>query len=132
MNEPAFAWWAPFALKKRDRIIAAVNKRHFKKSHKFGIELPKTVEQALAINRRTGTTHWKDATNKEMKDVAVAFKTLDSDANLPVGYEHVGTHVVFDAKMGTLKRKARLVADGHLTETPPTMTHASAVSRESV
>ena len=24
-DEPAFAWWVPFTLKKRDRIIAAVN-----------------------------------------------------------------------------------------------------------
>ncbi len=33
-QEPAFAWWAPFTLKKRDRIIAAVNKRYFKRTHK--------------------------------------------------------------------------------------------------
>jgi hypothetical protein len=31
VTEPAFAWWVPFTLKKRDRIIAAVNNRFLKK-----------------------------------------------------------------------------------------------------
>jgi len=29
-HEPAFCWWAPHTLKKRDRIIAAVSRRHAK------------------------------------------------------------------------------------------------------
>ena len=40
-------------LKKRDRIIASIRKwqtRYLKKSHKFGIELPKTVDQVLALD----------------------------------------------------------------------------------
>ncbi len=45
-HELAFGWWAPHDLKKRDRIIAAVNKRYHKQTHKFGFELPKTVERA--------------------------------------------------------------------------------------
>ena len=41
-GEAAFAWWVPFTLKRRNRIIAAVNKRYHKRTHKFGIEIPKT------------------------------------------------------------------------------------------
>ena len=29
-HEPAFAWWVPFTLRKRNRIIAAIN-RHYNK-----------------------------------------------------------------------------------------------------
>jgi hypothetical protein len=36
-DEPAFAWWVPHVLKKRNRIIAAVIKRYHKRTHKFGI-----------------------------------------------------------------------------------------------
>jgi hypothetical protein len=36
-SEPVFAWWVPFTLKRRNRIIAAVNKRYHKRTHKFGI-----------------------------------------------------------------------------------------------
>ena len=73
-DEPAFAWWVPYTLKKRDRIIAAVNKRYHKRIHKFGIRVPKTVEEAYAINKENGNTHWTDAIQKEMKNVRIAFR----------------------------------------------------------
>lgn len=54
---PAFAWWVKQTLRRRDRIIsAATNKRYHKRTHKFGIELPKTVKEAMEIDARTGTT----------------------------------------------------------------------------
>jgi hypothetical protein len=46
-HEPAFNWWLPHVLRKRDRIISPVRKRDpcfLKRTHKFGIELPKTVK----------------------------------------------------------------------------------------
>ena len=45
-NEPAFAWWVPFTLNKRDKIISAVNQCVKKRTHKYGIEVPWTVEEA--------------------------------------------------------------------------------------
>ena len=44
-------------LKKIDRIIASVREhqsKYLKKSHKFGIELPTTVEKALALDAKNG------------------------------------------------------------------------------
>jgi hypothetical protein len=41
--------------------------------HKFGIRLPQTIAEALAINQETNTTCWFDAIQKEMKNVCVAF-----------------------------------------------------------
>jgi hypothetical protein len=34
-HEPAFAWWVDWTLRRRDRIIAVVNNRTLKKTHKF-------------------------------------------------------------------------------------------------
>ena len=45
-NETTFAWWNPFMIKKHDIIIFAVNVRLRKKSHKYGIEIPKSVQNA--------------------------------------------------------------------------------------
>jgi hypothetical protein len=42
INTPDFVWWAPHVLKKRIRSIAAVTKRYHKRTHKFGIEFPKS------------------------------------------------------------------------------------------
>ena len=131
-SEPAYSWWVPYTLKRRDRIIAAVNKSYTKKTHKFGIEVPSTVKEALEIDKRTGTTFWADALRKEMKKVSIAFEILEDGEEPPNTYKEIRCHVVFDVKMGTLQRKARLVAGGHMTDPPTSQTYSSVVSRESV
>ena len=40
--------------------------------------------------------------------------------------------MIFDVKMEYFRRKSRLVAGGHMTDTPTAITYASVVSRESV
>ena len=43
-HDPAFNWWVEAVLKKRLIIISLVNKRNprdIKKTHKFGIDVPK-------------------------------------------------------------------------------------------
>ena len=58
-HEPAFHWWVKHMLKKRDRLIASIRKqqtRYLKRSHKFGIELPNTVEEAYAPEAKNGNT----------------------------------------------------------------------------
>ena len=49
-DKPVFAWWVPFILHKRDRIIAAVNSHVRKSSHKYSIEIPTSVQQADRID----------------------------------------------------------------------------------
>eukprot|EP01082_Thalassiosira_pseudonana_P015427 g13704.t1 g13704 contig9:237785-238624(-) len=134
-HEPAFNWWVTHVLRKRDRIVAAVKKRnvrYLKKTHKFGIELPKSVAEAYELDRRNGDTKWADAIAKEMKNVRVAFRILPNGERVPQNYQFVHCHMIFDVKMEDLRRKARLVAGGHTTVAPATMTYASVVSRETV
>ena len=45
-EEPAFAWWASLVLKKHNRIIAKTKSKYWLSTHKFGIEIPKSVIQA--------------------------------------------------------------------------------------
>ena len=71
---------------------------------------------------------------KEMKNVRPAFEIFEGTKDdLPVGYQQIKCHVIWDVKLGeNFRRKARLVAGGHMTETPTTLTYSSVVSRESV
>ena len=139
-DEPAFHWWVSDILKKRDRLISKVKAKYWRTTHKFGIEVPKTATQALMIDQRTGTTFWTDAIKKEMANVRIAFEKLDGitaqqmrTGKVKPGYKYCGTHMIFDIKMdGKFTRKARLVADGHTTDTPNSLTYSSVVSRESV
>lgn len=86
-HEPAFSWWVPHVLKKRDRIISAVNKRYHKRTHKFGIEVPKSIEDAIHLDKLNGNTLWMDAVALEITAVKVSFKTLDDGEDAPVGYQ---------------------------------------------
>ena len=65
-KEPAFAWWVRYTLCKRDRIIKEVKSRYWKRTHKYGVELPESVKEALEIDKRTGTDFWRQAIEKEM------------------------------------------------------------------
>ena len=49
-KEPAFTWWVPFTLHKCNRIIAAVNNMTKKKSHKYGIKVPRSVAHAYELD----------------------------------------------------------------------------------
>ena len=57
---------------------------------------------------------------------------LPDGTKAPIGYQRMNCHMVFDVKMKDFRRKARLVAGGHMTKAPPTITYASVVSRETV
>ena len=131
-KEPAFAWWVNFALKRRDRLIkAAKTTRYMRKWQKYGIEIPKTVERALEIDKETGTDFWAKALRLEKSKIFPAVKILDEGAQHPVGHQMIPYHIVFDVKMD-FTRKARFVAGGHKTQEPETPTYACVVSRESV
>ena len=130
-HEPAFVWWVPYTIRKRDRVIKAMKKRYWRRHQKYGIEIPKTIKRAREIDDETGTTFWTDAINKEMKNVAKAFEILPEGVGKPPGYTNITVHMVFDVK-ADFTRKARLVAGGHMTDPPSSVTYASVVSRESV
>ncbi|KAL7523565.1 hypothetical protein ACHAXR_000992, partial [Thalassiosira sp. AJA248-18] len=101
-HEPAFNYWVPHVLKKRDRIISLVRQRktrYLKRNQKFGIELPKTVKEALDLDQKNGNTLWADAIAKEMKVVRIAFDILPDGSTVPKGYEFMKCHLIFDIKM---------------------------------
>ena len=134
-SEPAFAWWVPHVLKKKHHIISKVKTKYWSRTHKFGIKMPKTVEEAIKLDQENGDTLWWDAILKEMKNVRVAFEVYDGDMEVlkKKGFTKINCHIIFDIKMGeNFCRKACLVAGGHMTQAPTSITYSSVVSRDSV
>ena len=103
-DEPAFALWVPYTLRKRDRIIASVNSRVRKSSHKYGIEIPTSIKHAEEIDHRNKNTFWQDAMELEMSNVGVAFKILETGKSPPTGYTKSRGHIVFDVRMSVEQR----------------------------
>ena len=105
-HKTVFNWWVKHVLKKRDRIITSIRKqqtRYLKKSHKFGIELPKTVEQVQTLVAKNGNTSWVDAIFKGMENVRVAFEVSTDRKSKPISHQFVHCHMVFNIKMEDIK-----------------------------
>ena len=102
-NEPAFKWWIKKTLKRKDRIISKVKSKYWRSTHKFGIEIGKSVQEAYKNDRNMGTLHWTKAIEKEMRNVRVAFEKMDGATELQMrtdklrpGYSFCSTHMIFD------------------------------------
>jgi hypothetical protein len=124
-EQQAFAWWVPYILRKRERIIQKVESRYWKRTHKYGVERLKSVKQALAIYKSTGTIFWKDVIKKEMKNILLAFEFQDDDV-MALGFKKIDCYMVFDVKLD-LMHKVRFVADGHQTDPPKELVYSSIV-----
>jgi len=131
-QEPAFAWW--FLLKKRNRVISKVKLKYWVRTHKVGIRVPKSVAEAKRLDEAKEDALWWDAICREMKNVRIALEEFEGDVSaIPPGYQEIRCDMIFDIKMGEdFRRKARMVTDGHRTETLAALTYSSVVSRDSV
>ena len=85
-NYPAFAWWVPIELNRREKIISKL--KSLKRAHKdiiFHIEIPSYLKQAQELDKSNGNSLWENAINKELDKVRVAFKLLDNNDPVPIG-----------------------------------------------
>ena len=67
-----------------------------------------------------------------MNNAKIAFGIIPDGKSAPRGYTRINCNMIFDIKIEDFRRKARLVAGGHMTETPKYQTYSSVVSRETV
>ena len=95
--------------------------------YKFGHEVPKNYQEAIRLDQRNKNMRWQDAVGLEMfqLDEYQAFKVTGKVK--PQGYKQIKVHLVFDVKHNG-RHKARLVADGHLTDVPLESVYSEVVS----
>jgi hypothetical protein len=86
-----------------------------------GFEVPRTYEQALHLEKRNGNTLWGDATVIELTQIDDYVTFIDkghhTKVKAPIGYKKIRVHLIYDVGHDS-RHKARLVADGHLTDIP--------------
>jgi hypothetical protein len=113
-NEPVFWWWIKSTMHHKEHFLKAVKSRYSKRTHKFGIRVPATVEEAWETDKQANALFWHYAIQKEMQNCRTAFKFLEVDEAIPIGYKWIKCHLIFDVKMD-FTRGARFVAGGHMT-----------------
>ncbi len=99
-------------------------RRHTK--FKYGYQVPNNYLEALMLDKQNGNKKWQDAVELELSQIdeyqtfkdngRAIFKGKDI-LNAPKGYKRIRVHLVFDVKHDG-RHKARLVAEGHLTQLP--------------
>ena len=101
---------------------------YLKKTHKFGVRLPKSVHKAYNIDAENVNVLFSNSISNEMTDFKVDFKDIDDGGHVPIGYAYVSCHIIFDVKKEAFFQKARLVAGVHMTDTPATINYYNVVS----
>ena len=118
---------------KLERLIKQARLRSFRTApkYKYGFQVPRTYDEAVIFDTRNGNTKWQDATTLEMKQLSDYDTFIDKGTfareNIPTGFKKITVHLIFDVKHDG-RHKARLVAGGHLTDTPLNSVYAGVVS----
>ena len=79
-------------------------------THKYGIRMPKTIEEAYTIDRENNNAHWTEAIREEMEKIKGAVRIHNGTPRYLVGYQQITGHIIFDVKLGEgFRWKATLV-----------------------
>ena len=140
----ALEGWCRFrSLAKKDKVVARAIKqskiRQVRRSqtYMFGFLIPRNYIEAMQFDSENKNSKWYDAIKLETESMSEykVFKKWDKAIldkhkkviNPPKGYHRIKVHLVFAVKFDG-RRKARLVADGHLTPEPIESIYSGVVS----
>jgi len=98
----------------------------------LGVEIPRTVQEALAMDVKNQDNKWKEAMEKDISSMREhkTFEFLHPDASPPEGYQCAPLRMIFDVK-SDLRRKARLVVGGHKVDVSNQNSYSSVVKLDS-
>jgi hypothetical protein len=125
----------PIARRKQKlrRLVNQVKLRSFRTAprYMYGFQVPRNYSEALTLDEQNGNTKWQDATSLEMAQLDDYDTFLDKGiftvTKIPVGFKKIRIHLVFAVKHDG-RHKARMCADGNLTDVPANSVYAGVVS----
>ena len=135
IGQPGFeAKWIRDTVKNVKKLRRRVNqaKLHSYRTRtkwKYGFEVPRNHDHAMELDAKNGNTRWRDAEIVELTLLGEysAFKDIGKGGIPGPGYKKIRVHMVYDVKNDG-RHRARLVAGGHLTDTPIESVYSSVVS----
>jgi hypothetical protein len=100
---------------------------------KFGVQVPRDVKEAYRLDTENKNTLWQEAIVKEfdlLREFQV-YQDLGFKALPPRDHQRIMVHYVIDVKETGI-RKARLVANGSMTQPPAESIYSGVVSLRSI
>ena len=126
------------------RLIRAVKQSRIRQvrasaRYQHGFQVPKDYNDAIRLDKGNSNTHWQDAMDLELTQIHEykVFKDTgkaqfhNGKAVTPDGFQKIRVHFVYAVKHDG-RFKARLVADGHLTNEPVESIYSGVVSLRSL
>ena len=97
--------------------------------YQYGVQVPRNHAQAMELDRENGNNLWRESELKELAQIDEydTFTDLGKGAHPGKDYKRINVHIVYAVKHDG-RRKSRLVAGGHLTDTPIESVYSSVVS----
>jgi hypothetical protein len=97
----------------------------------YGFEIPRDYSHAVRLDLQNGHTKWQDSTVLKMAQLAEydVFTDKGIDGDPGKDFKKILVHLVYAVKHDG-RHKARLVADGHLTEVPVDSVYSGFVPSE--
>jgi hypothetical protein len=95
----------------------------------YGFQVPRNHDEAIKLDEDNKNTMWIDAERTELNQIDEYDSFIDKGEGYQPGpsYKQIRVHMVYAVKHDG-RHKARLVAGGHLTETPVDSVYSSVVS----
>jgi hypothetical protein len=83
--------------------------KYWRLTHKFGVKMPKSVNDALQMDREYGNDMWECAIKKEIGKAKVAYEPnkggftgqeiQEKKLDTMIGFQEIKCHIIFDVKM---------------------------------
>ena len=119
--------------KKMLRMVNQAKLRSFRRTPKYmyGFQVPFDYHGAMKLDARNGNKRWQESIDLELQQIDEYDTFIDKGhkdkTKPPDGYKKIRVHLVFAVKHDG-RHKARLVADGHLTDVPVESVYSGVVS----
>jgi hypothetical protein len=135
LQDPSWRRFKAIA-KRHGKYLREINQAKLKSfrhtpKYQYGYEVPRSYNHAVELDNIAGNTKWQDSVKLEMEQLAEYDTFTDrgvfDKSKPPEGYKRIRTHLVFAIKHDG-RHKSRLVAGGHLTDTPVESVYSGVVS----
>ena len=110
---------------------AKLNSHRTSTKYMFGYEMPHNYARAMELDKLAGNTKWATAIRLELNSLlecdTFLNKSMPGKAKLETAFKRIRVHMVYTVKQDG-RHKARLVADGNLTQAPLESVYSGVVS----
>jgi len=81
--------------------VRKIKSKYLSRTHKYGVRIPKSMQEAIEIDKESNTTLWWNSVMLEMNNVMPTFEVFEKIIeDLPIDYTQIKWHVIWNVKLG--------------------------------